>query len=791
MNVSRRWLEAFLRQPLDAKDVAARLGMLGAPVDAIEQTHAALAPFVVARVLEVGPHPDPKATKVRLTKVDDGTGEPKTVVCGAPNVTAGHVYPFARLGTTMPAGFTIEARPIRGVVSEGMLCSARELHLGQDHDGLLTLDTDAAPGTPLLDVLGLGDETLVLDVTPNRPDLLGHKGVARELGASYGVPFRLPEIPDSVGSDLPPATRAEREAAAGPVTVRVEDPSGCARFLGATLTGVRVGPSPAWLVQRLEAAGVRSISNIVDATNYVMLELNQPMHAYDVATLQGRLVQARAAGADEAFVGLDGVSRTVAPGSLVIADGAGVIGLAGVMGGKRTEVREGTTQVFLECAWFAPSRVRAARRASGLSTEASYRFERGTDRWNALEALRRCVELVRTLAGGEVTGLPVDIVPEPSHPPRIFLRLDRIRRILGVELPLREVERCLVAIGATVVAKPEDGRIAVDVPGFRPDLQAEIDLIEEVARIHGYDAIPTELRPFRMGNRPESADFEAAARVRRGCVALGLMEAMTLPLTADEGPGVVRLRNPLSAEHGVLRPALLPGLVRAVEQNWAGMVRDVRLFEIGTVFRAGSIGGRPVETAKVAAVVTGARQPAHWTGEAADHDIWDLKGLFEQVVALALPGGSVHVDGHRLVAQDAEGREAGEARLLEADAPKWAAPLYGLEVALHAGRRAPVRFVPTPVTPAAERDFALIVPDGVAAGAVLAALRGTGGVPLESVTVLSEYRGPGVADGHRSLAVRCTFRAADRTLTDADVDAAERRLLGKLQHALGVSRRGA
>lgn len=790
MNVSRRWLEAFLRQPLDSKDVAARLGMLGAPVDAIEAAHAALEPFVIARVLDVGPHPDPKATKVRLTRVDDGSGALRTVVCGAPNVTAGHLYPFARLGTLMPAGFRIESRAIRGVVSEGMLCSARELGLGNDADGLMTLESDAPLGTPLLEVLGLGDETLVVDITPNRSDLLGHKGIARELAASYGVPFRLPALNGSVGADLPPATRHSREAAAGPVTVRIDDPAVCGRFLGATLSGVRVGESPAWLRARLEAAGIRPISTVVDATNYVMLELNQPMHAYDVASLAGGVIAARSATAGERIVTLDGKSRELPLQAPVIADAAGVIGIAGVMGGERTEVTAATTEIFLECAWFDPARVRAARRQMGLSTDASYRFERGVDRWNALESLRRCVELVRTIAGGELVGTPVDLVPELVHPPRIFLRLARISRVLGIELPLREVERCLVAIGAVVVAKPEDGRIAVDVPGWRPDLREEIDLIEEVARLHGYESFPSTLRPFRVGSRDDSPSFVAAGRVRAGLAALGLREAMTLPLGKPQHASAVMLQNPLSADHAALRTELLAGLVAQAELNWSGMVRDLRLFEIGTVFAAGAPGERPRESLRVAAVISGLAAPAHWSAPSADADIWDLKGLFEAAVGLALPGGSVQVDEVGLAAVDAGGQIVGRAMRLRADAPKWAAPLYGFELPVIPGALAATKFAPLPSTPASERDFALIVPDAVAAAAVIETVRMAGDLPLESVAVLSEFRGAGVPDGHRSLAVRCTFRSPERTLVEADLDAAERRLLETLQHTLGVTRRG-
>jgi phenylalanyl-tRNA synthetase beta chain len=311
MNVSLRWLEEFLRRELDAEDVTRRLTMLGAPVDAVEPLHGELAPFVIGRVLEVGPHPDPKATRVRVTRVDDGTGEPLTVVCGAPNVTAGKRYPFARLGTRVPGaqGFTIEARPIRGVVSQGMLCSARELGLGEEHDGILELDTDAAPGTPLLAAVPLGDTRLVVDVTPNRPDLLGHKGIARELSASYGVSFRLPHIPGAEQLDIPPARHTGATDTVAGLRITIEDADACPRFHAAVIRSVVVAPSPEWLRRRLEAVGVRSINNVVDATNWVMFELNQPMHAYDLERLRGGALTVRPARAGERLVTLDDVER--------------------------------------------------------------------------------------------------------------------------------------------------------------------------------------------------------------------------------------------------------------------------------------------------------------------------------------------------------------------------------------------------------------------------------------------------------------------------------------------------
>ncbi|MFL5402000.1 MAG: phenylalanine--tRNA ligase subunit beta, partial [Gemmatimonadales bacterium] len=538
MNVSRRWLEAFLRRPLDVRDLTERLTMLGAPVDAVEALHAGLSDVLVAQVDEVRPHPN--ADRLRVCLVNGGAGERLHVVCGATNVTAGHKYPFAPVGATLPGGLRIEKRKLRGESSEGMLCSARELGLGQDGEGLWELETDAAPGTPLLDALPIDDHRLVVDVGPNRPDLLGHKGIARELSVAYRVPFRLPTIPGSTGSDVPPLRRHVAAAAVAGVRVAVEDSEGCPRLLGAVLRGVKVAPSPAWLASRLQAVGIRAINNVVDATNYVMLELNQPTHAYDIARLSGPSVIARRAAAGDSVTTLDGVERKLTSAMTVIADNGGPIGIAGVMGSAATEVTLETVDVFLECAYFAPSGVRRTRRALGLSTEASYRFERGIDRWGGVEALRRCIEIVQATAGGELPEAPVDVGPGPSNPPRIFLRHARVAQVLGVEVPWQSVESHLVSIGATLVPKPEDGRIAVEVPSWRPDLLREIDLIEEIARLHGYQNFPADLRPFRPGLLEDAPIARVAAQVRRGLVQQGLFEVLPLPTGPADGPDSVR-----------------------------------------------------------------------------------------------------------------------------------------------------------------------------------------------------------------------------------------------------------
>jgi phenylalanyl-tRNA synthetase beta chain len=791
MIVSRKWLEAFLRQPLDSHDLTERLAMLGAPVDAVEQSHAAMADLVVGLVEAVEPHPD--ADKLSVCSVNDGGDELLQVICGAPNVTAGKRYPLARVGTTLPGGLTIEKRKIRGQVSRGMLCSARELEMGEDHTGILELVTEAAAGSSLLDALDLDDESLEVDVTPNRPDLLGHKGIARELAASYGRQFRLPTIPGG-GMAIPAPIRADgAEGTTGGVRVAIEDPEGCPRFLGAVIRGVTIGPSPAWLRNRLEAVGIRSINNVVDATNYILIELGQPTHAYDLQTLRGSAIIARRAGDGEGLTTLDGKDRTASADMTLIADAEGAIGIGGVMGGETTEVRDTTTDIFLECASFQPSRIRRTRTDLGLSTDASFRFERGVDKWGAPDALRRCLEILLATAGGELDGSPVDVWPETTHPPRIFLRAERVRQVLGEDIPWAKLEEYLVAIGATVVSKPDDGRIAVDVPGWRPDLTEEIDLVEEVARMHGYDNFPSDLRPFRVGTLPDDPASVAVATVRDGLAAAGLNEVATMPMAGPDGEGCVAVLNPLSSQEGFLRRRLIPGLTRQVERNWALGVRDVRLFEVGTVFEAADPGQRPREEIRVAGVITGQWQPRHWSdGEMRDVNRWDVAGLFHRAVALAYPSATVQVDGESWVAVSPEGQETiGRTHRLDADAPPWAAPVYGFEVRVHPGTREIRRYQALPETPASTRDVSLLIPPGVTAAQVDRAMRVVKGTRLESLEVLSEFHGGDLPAGHRTVAFRLTFRDPQRTLRDKDVEKAFGRILAAVEREVGVAPRGA
>jgi len=790
MIVSRRWLEALLNRPLDARDAAERLTLHVAAVDAVIPLHQELGDVRIARVLEVKKHPD--ADRLSLCLVDaGGANGPVEVVCGAPNVQAGKTYPYAPVGAVLPGGLKLERKKIRGVESNGMLCSAKELGLGADQSGILELDTAAPPGTRFVDAVGLADHQIVIDVAANRPDLLCHKGVARELGASLGAPVKLPVIPGAKAlTDRPSVRQSDRGVVDG-VEVRLEDPEGAPRYMIAVLRGVRVASSPAWLAERLTAVGQRPINNVVDATNYILFELNQPLHAFDLAKLRGPAVVVRRARPGEKIVTLDGATRPLTTDMTAICDAERPTIVAGVMGSAESEVSSDTTDLVLECAYFQPTRIRRTRRALGLSSESSYRFERGIDMLGMPDALRRAVELIAAVAGGEIRAPALDLWPEPQQERTIFLRPDRVDTLLGVSIERSEVERLLTSVGFFVA--PKDARLAVQVPGWRPDVTREVDLIEEVARLKGYDAFPDELRAYRPGTVPDAPEERARARVRDALASAGLLEARTLPIGSADGPDAVAILNPMSVEEAHLRRRLIPGLIGRVEHNWANRNRDVRLFEVGTVFRrrASAID----EWTSVAGVLTGARRPPHWSDGAKvpDMDIWDLKYHFELAVAAAAPSCDLQPLAGGAVGWEAVERGSGAvlgwAGPLEADAPVWAAPLFGFEVRLTLAERGIITYRPLPPQPPVERDLALLLPPGVSAAQVSDVLRRAAGSLLERLEVFDEYRGSGIPEGYRSVAWHCTFRDPARTLREREVDTVLEQGLKALEGELGVRRR--
>ena len=803
MNVSYRWLKDMVPGlDLTPEEVASHLALRGAPVEGMESPGAALGDVVVGKVITAGRHPN--ADRLSLCTVDGGAGVVQ-VVCGAPNVKAGSWYPFAPAGSSLPGGVQIKKSKIRGEVSEGMLCSPDELGLGKEHDGILEIFGDFTPGESFVRALGLDDVTLEVETTSNRGDLLSHLGIARELaaeGTGRTDLVGIPGAPDLAVDYL----EDDQEASAAGVRVRIDDPDLCPRYLGAVIRGVKIGPSPAWLQERLRGAGARPINNVVDATNFVMLELGQPLHAFDLTRLEGSAIVVRRARRDEAkFTTLDGEERAITPAMLMICDGERPVAVAGVMGGEHSEVTAETTDVLLECALFDPKSVRATRRALGMSTDASYRFERGVDPEGLRRALERAVAVIIATAGGALDGPVLDVCARPFQAATVPLRLSRIERVLGVSIPGETVREYLAPLGLEVVGQDADA-LQVRVPGFRSyDITREVDLIEEVARTHGYDEFPADLGPFRPGTVPDHPMFRLEDELKDALVGLGCFEAQT-PAFVPEGEGDVRVSNPLNTREPFVRRALLPSLLRRVEHNFARGIRDIRLFEIGTSFRKAGSGEPPVEENHLAVVLTGRRHPPHWVVAAELWSVWEVKGLAEEMASRAYRGVArvVPATGElpaafdpaaAFVIEDGDGHRvgvAGRVRAQAVDAPVWADAVWGLELTLPAQvPEAPaVVYQRLPQFPGVERDLALLVPDAVPAEEVLGVIRERGGELLEGVSIFDHYRGEGVAAGTRSVAFNLRFRAPDRTLKDKEVDRAVQSIVGRLKEELGVDPRG-
>ena len=808
MKVSYRWLEACVEGGLPSPDqVAERLAARGFPVEDSHDLSGGLGDIVVGHVLSVRPHPN--ADRLRICEVDGGAGTVQ-VVCGAPNVRADGWYPLAPVGAALPGGMKISKAKLRGEWSEGMLCSEKELGLGSGAEGLMTLEGPFTPGTSFVGALGLDDVRMEVEVTANRPDLLSHGGIAREVAHAGEPALVLPAIPGGTGAvpvDLGAdgSVRDVAEVAEGGASLRIEAPDLCYRYLGLVIRGVRVAPSPGWLQARLRAVGARPINNVVDATNYVLYELGQPLHAFDLDKLRGARVVVRRARAGEKLRTLDGVDRSLSPEMLAICDGESPVAVAGVMGGADSEVTDGTQNVFLECALFSPKSVRSTRKALGLATEASYRFERGVDPEGMARAVLRAAEVIVATAGGTLDGRILDVCPHPFERKRVTLREARIEHLLGVHFEPARVRALLGPLGFSLEARAEG--FDVEVPGFRSyDVTREVDLIEEIARTEGYDAFPDVVRPFRPSPLPDHPLFAAEDRVRSELVASGFLEAQT-PAFASATHGEVELANPMTTDEGFLRAALLPGLESHLVHNLNRGNREVRLFEIGTVFRRSEVGGLPDEESHVAGILHGHRDPPHWGAQPEDVDIWGVKAVVERIATIVSGGAwtvtpgengasdGTFADGTLLTVTDAEGRvrgRAGRVRTGRMDLPVWARDVWGLEIALPGEPEpdATVVYAPLPTQPGVERDLALLVPTGVPVSRVLARIQGEGGAHLSGTDVFDVYHGKGLPADTRSVGVRLRFQAPDRTLTDDEVEEAVRRITRALQEDLGVGYRG-
>lgn len=797
MKVSLNWLREYVSFDLDGPALAERLSESFAETEFLGVTGEGVEGVVAGRVVTVEEHPDADALSVCV--VDWGGGS-STVVCGAPNVRAGMTAAFAPPGATIAGGRRLGEVTIRGRRSQGMLVSSAELGLEEASEGLLELPSDIEPGADVGPLLGLGDAVINVDVQPNRGDCLGVLGVAREVAAVLGSEARRPAF----------TLAEEGERALDLASVRVEDPEGCPRYIARVISGLAVGPSPPWLKTRLWSVGQRSISNVVDVTNFVMLEYGQPIHAFDLDRLGGGEIVVRRAREGEVLTTLDGEERKLGARHLLICDGERPIALAGIMGGVETEVSGSTQNVLLECAWFDPVVIRRGATDLGLRTEASMRFERGVDVEAMGEVAARACSLMSSLAGGRVAGGSVDVGTRSRPPRSVILRPRKVREMLTDRLTDELIVSHLARLGFEARdADGEERAFDVSVPPHRLDVEAEADLIEEVARIHGYDKIAPEVPYHSIEAAP---DGEPAARgvVRDSMVGLGMTEVVTTAFLsaraleqldgARGAVGAIELANPVNKACPLLRPSVLPGILDIVRRNANVGERDLRIFEIGKVFskNRGGLGERWA----LGGALTGRALRARWDMGGRDIDFYDGKGII-WALAEALKVDSLEVacyDGAMLDGQAGSrlllgGGDAGVFGMLSRhvlDAWEIPAPVFAFELDLDLLAnvcRTVGTYAPVPRYPCVRRDIALVLDEAVPAGDVLGAIADAGERLLRDVEVFDVFRGEQIEAGKKSIGFALTYMSTERTLTDAEVDEAHRRIVERLVREFAASLR--
>ncbi|MBI3327441.1 MAG: phenylalanine--tRNA ligase subunit beta [Nitrospinae bacterium] len=800
MRVSMEWLREFVSLDLSPTAVADKLTMAGLEVEDVEAWGAPFERIVVGEIGEITLHPSDG--RLSVCRVDVGA-ETLTIVCGAHNIALGDIVPVALVRASLPSGKIITAERIAGVVSQGMLCSGAELGFMDTAAGIWVLPSVLRRGESLADALHLRDVTLEVSVTPNRPDCLSIVGVAREIAALTGSPLKLPDVSvPQMGEPIGALT-----------SVAVEAPELCPRYAARLISGLGVGPSPLWMQRRLLACGARPRNNVVDVTNYVLLELGHPLHAFDYDTLREHRIVVRVARPGEICVTLDGVPRTLDPSMLVIADAERPVGLAGVMGGQSTEIQDSSRSVLLESAYFQPQSIRRTSKKLGLRTEASYRFERGADFEGLLGALDRTAALMARLAGGMVAKERIDVAARRWEVGRIPVRVARVNQVLGTDLTSEVIAQYCARLQLHVRTQTAT-HVMVDIPSFRRDVTREIDLIEEVARLHGYQAISTSLPQIRMAPTPHSPHQRSARQVLDWLVGCGYTEVINysfmnaedldrLQLPADDPlRHTVPLRNPLSKESGVLRTTLIPGLLRILSLNLNRDLHDLRLCELSKVFRSGN-GTLPQEPLLLGLAVTGHLGGQGWAQPARPLDFYDVVGTLEVVAS------RLHLEGLTCVAASVPYCHPGNAALVKlGDDP------LGMVGELHPAVLAafdlsqPVilaevdvdrlvahgveagRYRQVPRFPSVTRDLSIIVDAHVEAGRVLTCIRAIQPALIQDVRLFDVYAGTPVPAGKKSLTFALVYRADDRTLTDEEVNHIHARVVEQLSREFGAQLRG-
>ncbi|MGI6659720.1 MAG: phenylalanine--tRNA ligase subunit beta [Dethiobacteraceae bacterium] len=804
MRVPYTWLKDFIELELSAEELAETLTRAGIEVEEIVTLAPQFSGVVVAEVISIEKHP--QADKLFVTQVSDGQTT-MTVVAGIDNIKPGDKVPLAKPGAVLPGGVKIKRAKLRGIESNGMLCSAAELDLPLNPgvDGILVLDPETAVGESLTAALGLDDPILVLDLTPNRADCLGLVGVAKEAAALTGQKVQLPD--NSLIVSTPPAEQLIPK-------IRIDSPDLCSRYTGLVIKDVEIALSPIWLQVRLLQAGVRPISNIVDITNYVMWEWGQPLHAFDYETLAEQTIVVRRAEAGEKLITLDNMERSLTNEMLVIADAEKAVGLAGIMGGLATEVTDSTRTVLLESAHFNSVSIRRTGRSLGLYSEAQQRFEKGVDVNGCVQAIQRAARLIQLLGAGTAAGEIVDEYVVPSYPRQIRLRPERARKLLGLEISQREMAAIFERQGFTV---QEGSNLHVTVPTLRADLQEEVDLIEEVARIYGYDKIGTSLPGGQMTQGRLTEKQRALAKTRQLLVACGLTEAICYSFVSpqqfdklniapdDPRRRVLRISNPLSDEQSVMRTMLIGGLLDALVYNQNRNQQNVKLFELGTVFWPAEepLAQQPEERAMLGLALMGSFPAEHWQVKPQAADFYTVKGIIETLLS------RLGVTGFSFKAAELSWCHPGQTAEVWLEERKlgWLGqihpavldnydltqPVLAAELDLEnilAQLKPVVEYTPLPRYPAVLRDVAVVVADEITAAEVIKVIRAAGGRLVEDVTLFDQYRGEQIPSGHRSLAFAVTYRDPARTLKDQEVAKVHQQIEAALSKQLGADLRG-
>ncbi len=800
MKFTLDWLKEYIDIDLPVETLADRLTMLGLEVDNVEQLYQDLGPVKVARITDVRPHPDAD----RLTLCDVTVGpDSYRVVCGAPNAKPGLLTPIALPGTSLASGITVKKAKIRGQESIGMLCSERDLGISEDHIGIMELDQSVNDGQFLVEALSLDDTLIEVDLTPNRPDCASVIGIAREVAGFTNQKLRLPitnELPALTGEGVP-------------FSVIVEDPEDCPRYAGRLLKNVTIGPSPWWLKKRLLSVGQRPINNVVDVTNLVMMEYGQPMHAFDFSKLSGGKIIVRRAKQDEKITTLDGETRQLDQEMLLICDGENPVAVAGVMGGENSEVSDTTTEILLESACFNPISIRRTARQLNLGTESSYRFERGVDPQVAPKAMERAVQLLVEIAGAEVVENGYDCVAGIEKREDIKLRVSRTNDLLGMQLSSVEITRCLESIELQVTPSDDD-TLVVTPPSFRIDLEREVDLIEEVARLQGFNEIPTSMPMVPMSFPELERSLDLRKKLAAMLTGQGFFESINysfvdqnsfdnLKLSSDDpNRQVVALLNPLSEDQNIMRTMMLPSLLQNIQRNTSRQNSDIRLFEIGKVFHPTAESELPNENMRLAGVMSGRRHPAssllYYGPEAVD--INDCKGIVESIFhELRVPDARktdttaeaakipVYLQADFYLRFEAGGKFVGHLGKVDNDVLKSFGIkqdvfFFDLDVDIITGLEPePKVFAALPKYPSVKWDIALVVPEKVPSGDLLDSIKSSGENLVESTEIFDVYRGKGIEKGHKSVALSITYRSAEQTLDDPTVNKVHQRLIKMLE----------